>query len=381
MRYRHFSATRQPPPRPGAADRVLSAALALLVVGGLLALASASAYYSFARYGSWYHVVLYQMAAGGIPGLLLFVFFFSVDYRRWQRLYWLWLLLTLGGLALVLIPGLGQVRNGARSWLGVGPLTVQPAEAVKFTALLFLAGWLARVGFHDVRSVTRGLAPFLLFAGSVLGLIALQPDLGTLLVVAVILASVYYVAGARLLQIGSLAILAVAFLGLVVLSGGYRTERILVFMNPDLDPQGVGYHLRQATLAIGSGGWFGRGLGKSHQKFAYLPEVSGDSIFAIIAEELGFIVAAGVVALIACIVLRALRVARDAPDPFGRFLAVGVAAWFGFQSFLNIAVMVGLAPLTGLPLPFVSAGGSALASNLAAAGLLLNISKYVQPEA
>ncbi|MDO8560272.1 MAG: FtsW/RodA/SpoVE family cell cycle protein, partial [bacterium] len=166
-------------------------------------------------------------------------------------------------------------------------------------------------------------------------------------------------------------------LGMVLMSGGYRTQRLLVFMNPDLDPQGTGYHLRQAKLAIGSGGWFGRGLGKSYQKFAYLPEVSADSIFAIVAEELGFFVAAGLVMLLAFIILRALRVARDAPDPFGRFLAVGIATWLGFQSFLNIAVMVGLAPLTGLPLPFISAGGSALAANLAAAGLLLNISRHV----
>lgn len=376
MRSRQLFAKRPPSGRPGVVDSALLTALALLVVVGLLALASASAYYSFARYGSWYHVVLYQMAVGGIPGLFLLALFFSVDYRRWQRLNWLWLVVTLGALTLVLIPGFGQVRHGARSWLGVGTLTMQPAEVVKLTALLFLAGWLARSGFHDVRSVTRGLLPFLLFTGSVLGLIALQPDLGTLLVVAVILAAVYYVAGAQLLQLGSLGLMAVALSGLVLLSGGYRTERLLVFINPDLDPQGIGYHLRQATLAIGSGGWFGRGLGKSHQKFAYLPEVSADSIFAIIAEELGFVVAAGLVALIAFIVLRALRVARDAPDPFGRFLAVGVATWFGFQSFLNIAVMVGLTPLTGLPLPFVSAGGSALASNLAAAGLLLNISRH-----
>ena len=377
MRYRQFSIIRRRTDGQGAPDTALLAAIALLFVLGLFALASSSSYYSFTRFGSWYRVVLYQMAAGGIPGLLLFSLFFSVDYRRWQRWGVFWLVLTLGSLLLVFVPGLGEVRNGARSWVSLGPLTAQPAEAVKLTALIFLSGWLARIGFHDARSIGRGLVPFLAFTAAVLGLIALQPDLGTLLVVAVILATVYYVSGAQLLYVGSLAIVSLALLGMVLMSGGYRTQRLLVFMNPDLDPQGTGYHLRQAKLAIGSGGWFGRGLGKSYQKFAYLPEVSADSIFAIVAEEMGFFVAAGLIVLLAFIILRALRVARDAPDPFGRFLAVGIATWLGFQSFLNIAVMVGLAPLTGLPLPFISAGGSALAANLAAAGLLLNVSRHV----
>ncbi|MDO8559502.1 MAG: FtsW/RodA/SpoVE family cell cycle protein, partial [bacterium] len=212
MRYRQFSIIRRRTDGQGVPDTALLAAIALLFVLGLFALASSSSYYSFTRFGSWYRVVLYQMAAGGIPGLLLFSLFFSVDYRRWQRWGVFWLVLTLGSLLLVFVPGLGEVRNGARSWVSLGPLTAQPAEAVKLTALIFLSGWLARVGFHDARSIGRGLVPFLLFTGAVLGLIALQPDLGTLLVVAVILATVYYVSGAQLLYVGSLAIVSLALL-------------------------------------------------------------------------------------------------------------------------------------------------------------------------
>lgn len=375
MPYRHQSPRRSPSAPAGRPDVVMFSAITALCVFGLFALASASSIYSYQRYGNTYAVVLRQLIAGGIPGVVLFGLFFSVDYRRWARYRWVWLLVTLGLLGAVLLPGVGVVKNGARSWIGFGPVSFQPAEVVKLTALLFLAAWLAEAGYQSLQRIRYGMAPFLVFAGLTAALIAAQPDLGTLLVVGMILAVTYFASGARLLHVLLLVCASVVGLLLVFLSGGYRAERLSVFLNPGLDPQGVGYHITQAYLAIGSGGWFGRGLGKSHQKFSYLPEVSADSIFAVVAEELGFVVTVLVVAAIALVVLRALRIARRSPDPFGRFLAVGVATWFGFQSFLNIAVMVGLAPLTGLPLPFISAGGTALASNLAAAGLLLNISR------
>ncbi len=364
--------------RPAAThpDVMLVTALAVLCGFGFFALASASSIASLERYGNPYHVVARQLLVGGVPGAALFAIFQAVDYRRWQRYRWWWLALTLALLAAVFAPGIGQVRHGAQSWLGLGPITFQPAEVVKLTAVLYLAAWLAGAGYHGVQRFRHGFAPFVVFAGLTLGLIALQPDLGTLLVVAVILATTYFAAGAKLTHLGALAVMAAAGAVAVLPRGGYRWQRIVVFLHPNFDPQGAGYHITQAYLAIGAGGWFGRGLGKSHQKFSYLPEVSADSIFAIIAEELGFIAAAGLVLLLALVVLRALRIAKFAPDPFGRFLAVGIAAWFGFQSFLNIAAMVGIAPLTGLPLPFVSAGGTALAANLAAAGLLLNISRH-----
>ncbi len=377
MRYRSLTASR-PPPARHAPDLVLLAAFGVLVVFGLLALASASSADSFERYGNAYRVVLHQLWFGALPGVALLGGFLVMDYRVLQRYAWLFLVVTVGLLAAVFVPGLGQIKNGARSWLGIGPLSFQPAEIVKLTALVWLAAYFDRIGYHGVRSWNKGLVVFAAVAGATVGLIARQPDLGTMVVVGAILLSAYFVAGARWQHLGVLTCAALAGVIAIIRQGGYRLQRLLVFLQPELDPQNTGYHISQALVAIGSGGLLGRGFGKSHQKFSYLPEVSADSIFAVMAEELGFVVAAGLVALIAVVVLRALAVARAAPDPFGRFLAAGIATWFGVQAFLNIAVISGLAPLTGLPLPFISAGGTALASNLAAAGILLNISRYTR---
>lgn len=375
MRYRHLMTPHAPrgsqPP-----DLVLLSAIGALVVFGLLALASASGYYSFQRYGSWYRVVLYQIAVGGIPGAMLGYFFYRVDYHRWRQ-WWGWLLCgTLALLSLVFVPGIGQEYNHARSWAVIGPVNFQPAEIAKFSAILFLAAWLSRSGYQQVRSFGQGFLPFAVALGLICGLIALQPDFGTMLVVFVVMISMYFAAGARWLHLGFLGGLAVAGIIFLLMTGGGPAKRIEAFLNSGTGVQGSSYHVQQAYLAVGSGGWFGRGFGKSHQKYAYLPEVSADSIFAIIAEELGFVVTSLLVVLLTFVILRSLMISKIAADPYGRFLAVGVATWFGFQSFLNIAVMVGLAPLTGIPLPFISAGGTALASNLAAAGLLLNISRF-----
>ena len=378
MRYQRLQAYR-PAARSGhPPDFVLLSAIGVLALFGLFALASASSMYSFQRYGTPYRMVIHQITNGMIPGVILFAFFSTFNYQRWQRYRW-WLLLgTIGMLAAVFLPGVGLIRNGARSWLQLGPVSFQPSEIAKLTALIYFSASFSLAGFQQIRDLQGGLLPFGFAAAGIGGLVALQPDLGTLLVIGVIFAVMYFVAGARIAHLAMLGGVAAIGAIAVLLSGGHQLERVTVFLNPGSDPQGTGYHMTQSYLAIGSGGWFGRGFGKSHQKFAYLPEVSADSIFSIIAEELGFVFMVGLVALLVFIILRALKVAHGAPDPFGRFLAVGIATWVGFQSFLNIAVMTGLAPLTGIPLPFISAGGTALASNLAAAGLLVNISKHAQ---
>lgn len=378
MRYQRMQNYR-PAARSGhQPDFVLLSAIGALALFGLFALASASSMYSFQRFGTPYRVVVHQITNGVIPGLILFAFFSAFNYQRWQRYRW-WLFFgTVGMLAAVFLPGVGLIRNGARSWMQLGPISFQPSEVAKLTALMYFAAWFSQTGFQQIRELGGGLVPFGIAAACIGGLVALQPDLGTLLVIGAIFAVMYFVAGARMSHLAMLGGVAAIGAIAVLLSGGHQLERITVFLNPGSDPQGTGYHMTQSYLAIGTGGWFGRGFGKSHQKFAYLPEVSADSIFAIIAEELGFVFTVSLVALLVFIILRALKIAHAAPDPFGRFLAVGIATWFGFQSFLNIAVMVGLAPLTGIPLPFISAGGTALASNLAAAGLLLNISKHAQ---
>ena len=203
----------------------------------------------------------------------------------------------------------------------------------------------------------------------------LQSDLGTTAVMVAIFFAMYIAAGAPFAHVVAL-LGASFFLFLTMIKiAPYRADRLKIFLRPELDPQGVGYHINQALLAIGTGGWFGLGLGKSRQKFQYLPEVAGDSIFAVIAEEMGFLVSAGLIAAYLYFVWKGFKIAERAGDDFSKFAAVGITVWIGFQAILNISAMVGLLPLTGVPLPFVSHGGSAMLSNLAAVGVLAAISR------
>jgi cell division protein FtsW len=207
------------------------------------------------------------------------------------------------------------------------------------------------------------------------GLVILQPDLGTLLVIATIALAVYFSAGAKISHIFALLAAGVAGAVILIISAPYRAARLLAFLHPELDPSGIGYHINQALLAVGSGGFFGLGFGQSQQKFAYLPEVIGDSIFAIVAEELGFLFATALIILFLLLAWRGFLLVQSAPDDYARYIIIGIISWFVLQAFFNIAAMIGLIPLTGIPLPFISYGGTALASCLAASGILINISR------
>jgi len=202
----------------------------------------------------------------------------------------------------------------------------------------------------------------------------LQKDLGTTAVIVAFLFTMYISAGAPLKHLSILLGAGFAMFLVFIKIAPYRADRLKIFLRPDLDPQGVGYHINQAMLAIGSGSWFGLGLGKSRQKFQYLPEVAGDSIFAVVSEELGFLVSAALILAFLYLIYRGLKIAEQAADPFSRYAAVGITTWIGFQAVLNISAMVGLMPLTGVPLPFVSHGGTAMLANLAAVGVLASIS-------
>jgi cell division protein FtsW len=219
----------------------------------------------------------------------------------------------------------------------------------------------------------------MLAAASVV-VIVLQRDMGTMLVLAASAVGMYYIAGALLPHMIALLASAAAFGWLAIITFPHRLERLTAFLDPSHDPTGVGYHINQALIAIGSGGWFGRGLGKSYQIYGYLPEASNDSIFAVIGEEFGFVGSVLLVAVFALMVYRGLQIARQAPDNFSRLLATGITLWFGFQAFINISAMLALVPLTGIPLPFISYGGSSLVVSLLAAGILLNISKFTVKE-
>ncbi|MBU1126062.1 putative lipid II flippase FtsW, partial [Patescibacteria group bacterium] len=279
-------------------------------------------------------------------------------------------------LILVFIPGVGaDYGTFAKSWVSIGSIAFQPAELVKLTFLIYLAAWMEKrqSELHDVHS---GFVPFLAILGVICGLMLMQPDLGTLSIITAMALTVYFIAGGPLHYLLGLGVAGVVALGVAIQASPYRAERFMTFLHPELDPQGIGYQINQALLAIGSGGLFGRGYGHSLQKFQYLPEVAGDSIFAVMSEELGFLLTSIFLIGFVFFIWRGLAIADKAQDDFGKFLVVGIMAWFGFQAFINIGAMVGLLPITGVPLPFLSYGGTSLVVSLAAVGIVLNISRY-----
>ncbi len=358
-------------------DYWLIAIILTLVMFGLVMVFSASiaiglqdeggnSYYFLTRQAIW--------AAIGLSGMLATTF---IDYHFWRRLSlpaMVGVLIMLA--ALVFIPGLGAGADswGAKRWIGLGPLSFQPSEVAKVILVIYLADWLSQKG-SKIRNFSYGLIPFALVLGTLIGMVMLQPDLGTAILMAAIGISMFLVAGADLAQLGALmAVGSVSFL-ILALGASYRRARILIFLNPDSDPQGKGYQLVQARLALGSGGLFGLGLGASREKFTWLPAAQNDAIFAVIGEELGLIGCAFVLLLFALLAWRGYRIAMKAPDAYGALVAVGIVTWIIFQAAINIGGITLTIPFTGIPLPFISYGGTALAVSLTAMGILLNISK------
>ncbi|MFH0779503.1 MAG: putative lipid II flippase FtsW [Parcubacteria group bacterium] len=362
----------------GSPDYALIIAFGFLILFGLLMLTSAGAADGYQKFNDSYHFIKHQIIHGLLPGLALFFIFARINYRIWKKFTMPLLFLSLILLIIVFIPGVGATYGTAKSWINIGQFSFQPSELVKLTFLLYLATWLEKRGTQGVKDLYYGFMPFLFLIGIISGLMLLQPDLGTLAIIIFISVAVFFASGAKLKHVIGLLIAGAGAIYLLILKSPYRAARLTTFLHPELDPQGIGYHINQAFLAIGSGGWSGRGFGMSRQKFQYLPEATGDSIFAILAEEMGFIVCLIFLGLLIFLMLRIFKIAKNAPDPFGRLLAVGIASWFIFQSFFNICSMIGLMPMTGVPLPFISYGGSALAVGLAAIGLLVNISKQTK---
>ncbi len=342
---------------------------------GLVMLSSASSVISYQKFGSSFYYISHQILFGVLPGLVLFFLASRIDYHIWKRAAFLLILASIVLLVLVFIPGLGFSYGGATRWVHLGPILFQPSEAVKLTFLLYLAAWFSSKGEKHIKDFSYGFMPFMALLGSIAMLIILEPDIGTMSVIVAIAFSMYLVAGANLGHVLLFASGAGALFFILINTASYRLQRFTTFLHPELDPQGIGYHINQALLAVGSGGLLGRGFGHSRQKFAYLPEVTGDSVFAIIAEELGFILSAAVVLLFTLFALRGFRIAAEAPDDFGRYACVGIMSWVIFQSFINIAAMLSLLPLTGIPLPLVSYGGSSLLVLMTAMGIVVNISR------
>lgn len=349
--------------------------LSCILVVGLTVLASATSPVGFERFHDSYHFLKQQVSHGLIPGLVLFFIFLKIPYTYLSKWSTLWYGATIMLLSLVFIPQIAASYGTTRSWITLGFISFQPAELAKFTFIIALAGWLTKKSFEKRRAFSTGLIPFLIILGIVCGLLISQPDVGTMLIFASVAVVMYFSSGAMWRHIASLAGIGVAGITALILAAPYRMARLFTFLNPKVDIQGVGYQLNQATIGIGSGGIFGLGLGHSRQKFLYLPEVSSDSIFAVFAEELGFVVLVGFFILVYLFIARGMRIARNVPDEFGTFLVVGVMGWYSVQTLVNIMAIVGIIPLTGVPLPFVSAGGSALMSLLAGMGVVANVSK------
>lgn len=352
------------------------AAAGFWVLFGLAILSSASSVLGYERYNDYYFFLKRQLLHGFLPGLVLFFLFFFIDYRHLKRYAKYLLYFSIALLILVFIPGVGAVYNSSRSWLNILGFSFQPAEVVKLTFIIYLAAWFEARRGGEVKNFYTGLLPFLVTLGVIVGLIMMQPDMGTMMIIAASAFAIYFVAGAPMSHIFGVGGAAGILFLLLIKIAPYRAARLTIFLHPELDPQGLGYQINQALLAIGSGGIFGLGLGQSRQKFMYLPEPAGDSVFAIMAEEMGFIFLLFFFAAVVVFVIRGIQAARRAPDLFGRLLATGIISWLVFQTLVNVGAMVGIMPLTGVPLPFVSYGGTALMSSLAALGILGNISRH-----
>lgn len=360
-----------------APDYVLLGSIGVLLLFGILMLSSASTVIAFQATGDSYYFVKHQLLYGVLPGLLFFLMAIRLPYAIWKRFAFWMLLISLGLLVIVLIPGVGKTVGGATRWIDIGIFAFQPSEIVKMTFLIYLSTWLAKKGTQGISDIEYGTIPFLSIIGVITILFLKQPDLGTLLVILAISFLIYFIAGAPWRHIITIVGVGILLLLVLVLSSPYRAERIKTFLGGG-DVLGQGYHVQQAKIAIGAGGFWGLGLGRSQQKFRYLPEVQGDSIFAIIAEELGFVFSAAVILAFVLIMIRGFKIARGSPDEFGKLLAAGITIWFVVQAMINLGAMVGLLPLTGITLPFISYGGSSLAISLFAVGLLLNISRYTK---
>lgn len=346
----------------------------VLVLVGLIMILSSSWVAAYRQYGSSYWFFGRQLvwAAIGVSAMLVLA---HVDYRRFRLAGYVLLAAAVAGLLLVLHPAIGTRVGGSSRWLTFGPLTLQPSELAKLALLLVAADLCVRKTPRRLRTVRDVTVPVGVVAALVGALVMLQPDLGTTLILGGTTLAVVFVAGARMRVLAMLGAGAAGGGILLSLSEGYRRARLLSFLDPFRDPLDAGYQAVQSQIALGSGGLFGVGLGASRQKWLYVPNAHTDFIFSIIGEEVGLLGTFAVIGLFAVLGYAGIRIARRAPDAFGRIVAAGVTAWIIGQAVINMGAVTGLLPITGVPLPLVSFGGSSLVFTLMAIGILLSIAR------
>ncbi|PAV29916.1 stage V sporulation protein E [Virgibacillus profundi] len=352
---------------------LLGVIISLLIIGIIMVYSSSYVQADYKYADSLYYLKRQLLFAG--VGVAAMFFVMRIPYSIWKKYAKLILFSCFILLFLVLIPGIGMVRGGAQSWIGVGAFSIQPSEFMKLGLIIFLAAYLA-TNQKYITSFKKGFFPSIILIFTAFGLIMLQPDLGTGMVLVLTCMVMVFVAGARLTHFFGLAALGLAGFVFLIISAPYRISRITAFLNPWEDPLGDGFQIIQSLYAIGPGGLMGLGLGESLQKYFYLPEPQTDFIFAILGEELGFIGGSIVIGLFFLLFWRGIKISLGAPDQFGRFLALGIVSMLAVQVMINISVVIGLIPVTGITLPFLSYGGSSLTLALCSVGVLLNISIY-----
>ncbi len=362
----------------GSIDKVFLWLIGGLALFGMIMLLSASGPIGYQSFGDSLYFVKHQIKFGLLPGLILFAGVAYTDYRKWRVFALPALILSIVLLILVYVPGIGLHISGSSRWVKFGPIAFQPSEFVKVTFLIYVSAWLASRHEQDVHSLNRGLVPFLGALGVIMFLLVKQPNTGSMMVITGSALLCYFVAGAPLGWFMGLGAGGAGLVAFLIKITPYRAARFMTFLHPELDPKGIGYHINQAFLAIGSGGVFGLGYGHSRQKYLYLPEVAGDSIFAVMAEELGFLMTVLFMGAISTLVWRCLWLAQRAPDLFGTYLATGIGGWIALEAFFNIASMLGLMPITGVTLPFISYGSSAFLSLCIGCGFVASISRYAR---
>lgn len=354
--------------------KILTWNILILIIVGLIILSSAGIIDAQKKFGSSYYYLNHQLLYGILPGLALMFLFSKIDYKIWRKLSLLMLFGVLFLMIMVFMPRFGLGLKGASRWINLVGFTFQPSELLKLSLIIYLAAWF---GGRDQRlkNWVYGMAPFFLVLSFIGILLALQPDIGTLIIVSIIALGIYFVAGVSMKHFFAvIMVLLIGVISLIVIEP-YRFNRIKSFINPSLDPRGISYQVNQSMISIGSGGLFGVGFGRSTQKYGFLPEIVHDSIFAVLAEELGLVGSAVIIGLFLFLSFNLTRIAGRVSDKFGMLLVMGINIWIISQAFINIAAMSGLAPLTGIPLPFISYGGTATISLLAGLGIVLNIAR------
>lgn len=359
-------------------DMVLLSIVLVLAGFGAIMIFSASSVEALRNYGSPYHFLDRQLIWLVLGGVLMLVAA-RYDYWKLKRFAWPLAWVTLILLVAVLVPHVGREIGGARRWIGFGSFLLQPSELAKFSLVLLFAHTLTREKLELTRT-TKTLLPHLFMLGVAGALIMKEPDLGTTMSLAATAVVMLWVAGTPTLQVGLTALSALPAVGAMIIIAPYRLRRFMAFLHPQQDPLGAGYHIIQSLYAIGSGGLFGEGLGRSSLKYFYLPEQHTDFIFSILSEELGFFGAVGVLVLFFALGWRGYKASLQAPDRFGALLGTGLTTMILVQALLNIAVVTASVPITGIPLPFISYGGSSLVFAMMGVGILLNISRYGKRE-